>query len=140
MGADLVFGPSRGSTRYRHAHRRPIVNRSATDRNLPTLTYDTLTTEYPSRTPGLTCNKSSHSIIHSVHVECTLAGYLASLGRPWTNIEIGCSKDSCWLCELYLSHRQAGLAFHAQTVHGRLLPGWTMPEGSGEVLPHPGGG
>lgn len=100
-----------------------ILNRLATDKNLPTVTYNTLATAYPHRTPG------SKHVLQSVHAECTLAVYLASLGRPWTNIEIGCSKSTCWLCAEYLSHKQAGLAFHVRGGHGKLLPGWMMPEG-----------
>lgn len=111
-----------------------ILNRFATERNLPTATYDTIATAYPNCTPAPTVGRPLQSVLHSVHVECTLAVYLASLGRPWSNIEIGCSKRSCWLCESYLSHRQAGLAFHVRNVHGKLQPGWTMPEGGDAMV------
>ncbi|KAL0631007.1 hypothetical protein Q9L58_010143 [Maublancomyces gigas] len=111
-----------------------ILNRFATERNLPTATYATIAAAYPICTPAPTAGKPLQSVLHSVHAECTLAVYLTSLGRPWTNIEIGCSKGSCWLCEFYLSHTQAGLAFHVRNVHGKLQPGWTMPEGGDAMV------
>lgn len=111
-----------------------ILNRYATDKNLPMATYDTLATAYPHRTPAPTGVKPFQPVLQSVHAECTLAVYLASLGRPWNNVVIGCSKGSCWLCESYLSHRQGGLAFHVRNAHGKLQPGWTMPQGGDPMV------
>lgn len=110
-----------------------ILNRFTAEKNLPKATYETLAKAYPLCTAPSTRGKRSQPVTQSVHAECTLAVYLASLGRPWTNVEIGCSKGSCWLCESYLRHKQSGLAFHVRNVHGKLQPGWTMPEG-GDVM------
>lgn len=106
-----------------------ILNRYAGDTNLPEATYETLAKAYPLSTPAPTGRKRSQPVTQSVHAECSLAVYLASLGHNWANVEIGCSKGSCWLCELYLRHEQSGLAFHVRNVHGKLQPGWTMPQG-----------
>lgn len=106
-----------------------ILNNFATDVHLPTVTYQTLASSYPHLTLPPTNGETTEPVIQFVHAECTLASYLASLQRPWANIEIGCSKASCWLCELYLSHKQGDLTFHIRHVSGKLRSGWTMPEG-----------
>lgn len=101
-----------------------ILNRFAAQRNLPEASYKTLLSAHLHRTdPPTGAGKQTQSVTHSVHAECTLAVYMASLGRPWSNIEIRCSKGSCWLCESYLKRNQAGLAFHVRNVHGKLQPG-----------------
>lgn len=95
--------------------------------------YDSLTKAYPPQSPFDVDNKSWLRVKHSVHAECTLAVYLHSLDRNWEHIEIGCSKGSCWLCEMYLTGYSPALKFHVSHVHGKLQPGWQIPAHGNQV-------
>lgn len=82
-----------------------------------------------------TCPVSAQTqlVTQSVHVECTLAVYLTTLHRTWSFVEIGCSKPSCWLCEMYLLQYR-GSMFRMSRVHRKLQPGWMMPREEGTEL------
>lgn len=106
-----------------------IVNRYATECNVPTISYEALKDAYPAATaldPGDVLR--SQRVTLSVHAECIVALFMASLPRSWKFVEIGCSKGSCWLCEQYLA-TDTRLMFHVSNVHGKLQPGWVMPPG-----------
>lgn len=106
-----------------------IVNSHAVERNIPTISYDTLKNAYPDTTSLAPEDAHrSQSVTYTVHAECTVAMFMASLSRPWEFVEIGCSKGSCWLCEQYLG-LDTRLKFHVSNVHGKLQPGWTIPPG-----------
>lgn len=104
-----------------------ILNSYANERTMVTTSYDELKTVFPGTTT-LTPEDSlkSQRVTFSVHAECTIGVFMASRGRPWEFVEIGCSKGSCWLCERYLE-QDTRLKFHVSNVHGKLQPGWKMP-------------
>lgn len=105
----------------------PIVNSYAIERNIPTISYDTLKNAYPDTTSLAPEDAHrSQGVTYSMHAECTVATFMASLSRPWEFVGIGCSKASCWLCERYLG-LDTRLKFHVSNVHGQLKPGWTIP-------------
>lgn len=52
---------------------------------------------------------------------------MASLGKNWKYVEIGVSKGSRWLCEMFLTSRLFPLVFHLRNIHGKPQPGWTLP-------------
>lgn len=66
-------------------------------------------------------------VTQSIHAECKLAVHMAGLGKNWKYVEIGVSKRSCWLCEMFLTSRLSPLVFHLRNFHGKLQPGWTVP-------------
>lgn len=105
----------------------PIVNSYAIERNIPTISYDTLKNAYPDTTSLAPEDAHrSQGVTYSVHAECSVATFMASLSRPWEFVEIGCSKGSCWLCERYL-RLDTRLKFHVSNVNGQLKPGWMIP-------------
>lgn len=103
-----------------------IVNRYATQRKIPTISYDTLKNAYHDTTPEDAGR--DQRVTYTVHAECTVAMFMASLPRSWEFVEIGWSKGLCWLCERYLA-LDTRLQFHVSNVHGKLQPGWTIPPG-----------
>ncbi|KAL0630525.1 hypothetical protein Q9L58_010628 [Maublancomyces gigas] len=111
-----------------------IANNYATERNIPTISYDTLKNAYPDST-FLSPDDAhrSQSVTFTVHAECTVAMFMASLSRPWEFVKIGSSKGSCWLCERYLE-LDTKLKFHVSNEHGKLQPGWSIPPGGDAVV------
>lgn len=110
-----------------------ILNQCATEKRLPQVDYPALTKAYPSQSPFAVDMKSVQPVTQSVHAECSLAVYLTTLDRTWEQIEIGCSKGSCWLCEMYLNQYCSILKFYFSNLHGKLQPGWTIPVGGDPV-------
>ncbi|KAL0633676.1 hypothetical protein Q9L58_007399 [Maublancomyces gigas] len=116
-----------------------VMNQYAAEKRLPQVDYPALTRACPRHTPFVIGGKPDQFKTQCVYAECTLAVYLTKLGHSWEHIEIGCSKGSCWLCEMYFTNYCSVLKFHVSNVHGKLLPGWTIPaggdQGSKEHIP-----
>lgn len=106
----------------------PILNRCATTHHLPPITAESLLTAYPNSTRTPATGSALQPVKQTVHAECALAVFMASVDRNWEFVKIGCSKGSCWLCEMYLRH-ESRFKFHASNVHGKLQAGWTIPPG-----------
>lgn len=110
----------------------PILNRCATEYHMSPITPEALLTAYPSSTRVPITGCATQPVRQTVHAECSLAVFMSSLDRSWEFVEIGCSKGSCWLCEMYL-RQESRLKFHVSNVHGKLQAGWTLPPGGDET-------
>jgi len=75
----------------------------------------------------------------STHCESTLGVAFAnahanlSTTEPGVLLEIGVSKSSCWLCREFLRTLCLcfpGLRVHVSSCHGKITPGWTLPQGT----------
>ncbi|KAL2053374.1 hypothetical protein ABVK25_006368 [Lepraria finkii] len=75
-------------------------------------------------------------ILFSQHCELTVANYLLRLKTATKSllgpIEIGCSKASCFWCDLYLTELNDILPKYGRVInratHGNLCNGWMMPQ------------
>ena len=86
---------------------------------------------YPNAREGQSGKKK---ILFSQHCELTVAKHLLRVktakGSLLSPIEIGCSKASCFWCDLYLKELNRILPGGAITsaTHGNLCDGWMMPQ------------
>ena len=63
-----------------------------------------------------------------VHAECLLLDYFHTHGLDFVHEDpyIGCSKPSCYCCDLYIRHHPGN--FVARPSHGNIWPKWSFPE------------
>ena len=87
---------------------------------------------YPGAKEG---QSGEQKVLFSQHCELTVAKYLLRLKTAITlpkPIEIGCSKASCFWCDLYLKALNKLLPISGGAItratHGNLCDGWMMPQ------------
>ncbi|KAL8901205.1 MAG: hypothetical protein Q9192_000682 [Flavoplaca navasiana] len=95
---------------------------------------------YTTAHPGASGSGPEHVIVASQHCELTVGLHIWSLllnRRERSTVEIGCSKQSCFYCRLFIDKFNEWVAGHVlpnkivfRGHHNKYVQGWAMPKNS----------
>lgn len=138
LSLQRVFPPSPKPFRV-HRETLTALNTWTARNNLPAFdSFPRVQDFYPTAQPGASGLGSVHIIAASQHCELTVGLHIWELlkkKKERSTVEIGCSKQSCFYCRLFIDKFNdwaAGEAYPNQIVvrgqHNKYVQGWVMPE------------